>query len=168
MISIKYYFIPSERWGKEPSMANQKIQKIEKMVVKSFEELENLAAEKGLIISNTDNENIFNLKTSEKAKTVKMEVEVQEEEVQKQVHIPRDRDIKIESGKVGDIGVKLIYHRMKDGEKQFRIFLSQKIDGKLKRVRLVNDEIKSIEKDEKKMIEYLHKILNKEIKIKVA
>ena len=149
-------------------MANQKIQKIEKMVVKSFEELENLAGEKGLIIVNTDNDNIFNLKTSEKAKTVKMEVEVQEEEVQKQVHIPRDRDIKIESGKVGDIGVKLIYHRMKDGEKQFRIFLSQKIDGKLKRVRLVNDEIKSIERDEKKMIEYLHKILNKEIKIKVA
>ena len=150
-------------------MANQKIQKIEKMVVKSFEELENLAGEKGLVIVNTDNDNIFNLKTSEKAKTVKVEVEVQEEEIkEKQVHIPRDRDIKIESGKVGDIGVKLIYHRMKDGEKQFRIFLSHKVDGKLKRVRLVNDEIKSIERDEKKMIEYLHKILNKEIKIKVA
>ena len=130
-------------------MANQKIE----MVVRSFEELENLAAEKGLIVVNTDNENVFNLKTSKRAKTVKMEVEVREEEVQeeevqeeeevkeKQVHIPRDRDIKIESGKVGDIGVKLIYHRMKDGEKQFRIFLSQKIDGKLKRVRLVNDEI---------------------------
>ena len=157
-------------------MANQKI---EKMVVKSFEELENLAAEKGLIVVNTDNENIFNLKTSKRAKTIKMEVEVREEEIEeevqeeeevkeKQVHIPRDRDIKIESGKVGDIGVKLIYHRMKSGEKQFRIFLSQKIDGKLKRVRLVNDEIKSIEKDEKKMIEYLHKILNKEIEVKVA
>ena len=148
-------------------MANQKI---EKMVVKSFEELENLAAEKGLIVINTDNENVFNLKTSKRAKTIKMEVEVQEEEEvkEKQVHIPRDRDIKIESGKVGDIGVKLIYHRMKSGEKQFRIFLSQKIDGKLKRVRLVNDEIKSIEKDEKKMIEYLHKILNKEIEVKVA
>ena len=148
-------------------MANQKI---EKMVVKSFEELENLAAEKGLVIVNTDNENIFNLKTSEKVKTVKMEVEVQEEEEvkEKQVHIPRDRDIKIESGKVGDIGVKLIYHRMKDGEKQFRIFLSQKVDGKLKRVRLVNDEIKSIEKDEKKMVEYLHKILEKKIQVKVS
>ena len=147
-------------------MANQKI---EKMVVKSFEELENIAGERGLVIVNTENENIFNLKTSEKSRTIKMKVEVQEEEVkEKQVHIPRDRDIKIESGKVGDIGVKLIYHRMKDGEKQFRIFLSQKVDGKLKRVRLVNDEIKSIERDEKKMIEYLHKILNKEIKIKVA
>ena len=147
-------------------MANQKI---EKMVVKSFEELENIAGERGLVIVNTENENIFNLKTSEKSRTIKMKVEVQEEEVkEKQVHIPRDRDIKIESGKVGDIGVKLIYHRMKDGEKQFRIFLSQKIDGKLKRVRLVNDEIRSIERDEKKMIEYLHKILNKEIKVKVA
>ena len=139
------------------------------MVVKSFEELENIAGERGLVIVNTENENIFNLKTSEKSRTIKMKVEVQEEEVkEKQVHIPRDRDIKIESGKVGDIGVKLIYHRMKDGEKQFRIFLSQKIDGKLKRVRLVNDEIRSIERDEKKMIEYLHKILNKEIEIKVA
>ena len=139
------------------------------MVVKSFEELENIAGERGLVIVNTENENIFNLKTSEKSRTIKMKVEVQEEEVkEKQVHIPRDRDIKIESGKVGDIGVKLIYHRMKDGEKQFRIFLSQKIDGKLKRVRLVNDEIRSIERDEKKMIEYLHKILNKEIEVKVA
>ena len=147
-------------------MANQKIAN---MVVKSFEELENIAGERGLVIVNTENENIFNLKTSEKSRTIKMKVEVQEEEVkEKQVHIPRDRDIKIESGKVGDIGVKLIYHRMKDGEKQFRIFLSQKIDGKLKRVRLVNDEIRSIERDEKKMIEYLHKILNKEIEVKVA
>ena len=47
---------------------------------------------------------------------------------------------------------------MKNGEKQFRIFISEKVDGKLKRTRLVNDEIKSIQSDEKKMLTYYQKI----------
>lgn len=87
----------------------------------------------------------------------------------KQIHESRDRDIKIESGKVGDINVKLIYHRMtKDNSKQYRIFLSKKIDGKLKRTRLVNDEIKAIQTDEKKMLEYYKKIIDRKVKIQVS
>lgn len=80
------------------------------------------------------------------------------EEGQKQVHIARDRDIKIDSCKVGDIGVKIIYHRMKDQSKQYRIYIAEKVDDKLKRTRLVNDEIKAIQSDEKKMIAYYQKI----------
>lgn len=84
------------------------------------------------------------------------------EEGQKQVHIARDRDIKLDSKKVGDIGVKIIYHRMKDGQKQYRIFVAQKVDGVLKRNRLVNDTIKAIQDNEEKMVEYFNKIVASE------
>lgn len=86
---------------------------------------------------------------------------------EKQVHTPKDRDIKIESIKVDDIGVKLIYHRKSNNEKEYRIFLSKKIDGKLKRIRLRNEDVKKIESSEKEMIEYLRKIQNNQIKIEV-
>lgn len=86
----------------------------------------------------------------------------------KQIHEAKDRDIKIVSGKVGDINVKLIYHRMKDNSKQYRIYLAKKVEGKLKRIRLVNDEIKVIQTDEKKMIEYYQKIIDKKVKIQVS
>lgn len=86
----------------------------------------------------------------------------------KQVHEPKDRDIKIVSGKVGDIGVKLIYHRDSKGEKQFRIYLSKKVEGKLKRVRFQNDDTKKIDRDEKKMAAYYEQIVAGKIKVKVA
>ena len=63
------------------------------------------------------------------------------EEKPMQVHEAKDRDIKIKSGKVGDINVKMIYHREKDGTKQYRIFLAQKVDGKLKRTRYMTISI---------------------------
>ena len=90
------------------------------------------------------------------------------EEVQKQVHIARDRDIKIESKKVGDIGVKLIYHRTKDGTKQYRIFIAQKVDGVLKRNRLNNDELKAIDRDESKCLNYFNKITKSEKTLKAV
>ena len=90
------------------------------------------------------------------------------EEVQKQVHVARDRDIKIESKKVGDIGVKLIYHRTKDGTKQYRIFIAQKVDGVLKRNRLNNDELKAIDRDEAKCLNYFNKITKSEKTLKAV
>lgn len=90
------------------------------------------------------------------------------EEVQKQVHIARDRDIKIESKKVGDIGVKLIYHRTKDGTKQYRIYIAQKVDGVLKRNRLNNDELKAIDRDEAKCLNYFNKITKSEKTLKAV
>ena len=162
--------------------------KLENMVL-TIEEMENLAAEKNLEIIDSEKEEIFFLK-SKRAKNPKYEVQIKEDENEqpkeelkeesepenqpqedckpKQVHESKDRDIKIESGKVDDINVKLIYHRMKDDSKQYRIFLAKKIDGKLKRTRLVNEEIKNIQTDEKKMIEYYQKIINGKIQIQVA
>lgn len=86
----------------------------------------------------------------------------------KQVHVPRDRDIKIVSDKVGDIGVKMIYHREKDGTKQYRIFLAKKIDGKLKRIRYMTEELRENQKDEKFVRKVYDSIIAGKIKVKVA
>ena len=126
--------------------------KIELEVI-TEEQLDNLISE-GWQMEESDDETQVVLKKGRK----KVIYQVREWSKTKQVHTPQDRDIKIESTKVGDIGVKLIYHRMKDGEKQFRIFIAEKVDDKLKRTRLVNDEIKNIQSDEKKMLTYYQRI----------
>lgn len=89
-------------------------------------------------------------------------------EKEKQVHEAKDRDIKIESGKVGNINVKMIYHREKDGTKQFRIFLAQKVNGKLKRVRYMTEELKANQKDEKFVKKIYDQIIAGKIKVQVA
>ena len=126
--------------------------KIELEVI-TEEQLDNLISE-GWQMEESEDETQVVLKKGRK----KVTYQVREWSKTKQVHTPQDRDIKIESTKVGDIGVKLIYHRMKDGEKQFRIFIAEKVDDKLKRTRLVNDEIKNIQSDEKKMLTYYQRI----------
>lgn len=95
------------------------------------------------------------------------EKESEKEEKPKQVHESRDRDIKIESGKVDGIGVKIIYHRDSKGEKQYQIWLSQKVMGKLIRQRYKADAFKEIERDEKKALEYYHQIIDKKIKVEI-
>lgn len=92
----------------------------------------------------------------------------EDEKKPKQVHEPKDRDIKIESGKVGDIGVKMIYHREKDGTKQFRIYLAQKVDGKLKRIRYNTEEMKKNQKDEKFIKKVYDSILSGKTKVKIG
>lgn len=89
-------------------------------------------------------------------------------EKEKQVHEAKDRDIKIESGKVGDINVKMIYHREKDGTKQYRIFLAQKVDGKLKRTRYMTEELKANQKDEKFVKKVYDSIMAGKTKVKVV
>lgn len=82
--------------------------------------------------------------------------EIQEEKKERRV---LDRDIKIDSKKVDSFGIKLIYHRDKNGDKEFRIFVSWKDEsGKLIRRRLRNQEIDAISRDEKKMIEYFQNL----------
>lgn len=117
------------------------------------EQLDNLISE-GWQMLDSEDETQAVLKKGRK----KVTYQIKEWSKTKQVHIPRDRDIKIYSCKVGDIGVKIIYHRMKDQSKQYRIYIAEKVDGKLKRTRLVNDEIKNIQSDEKKMVAYYQKI----------
>lgn len=96
------------------------------------------------------------------------EIENESEEKPKQIHEAKDRDIKIESGKVGDIGVKMIYHREKSGEKQYRIFLAQKVDGKLKRTRYMTEELKANQKDEVFVKKIYEQILAGKVKVQVA
>lgn len=83
-------------------------------------------------------------------------------EIKNQIHIPRDRDIKIDMKKIDNYNIKLIYHRKKDNKKEYRLFISFKDEeNNLRRIRMINDEIKSIHSDEKKMIEYFKKLENK-------
>lgn len=83
-------------------------------------------------------------------------------EIKNQIHIKRDRDIKIDMKKIDNYNIKLIYHRKKDNEKEYRLFISYKDnENNLKRIRMINDEIKLIHSDENKMIEYLKKLKNK-------
>lgn len=83
-------------------------------------------------------------------------------EIKSQIHIKRDRDIKIDMKKIDNYNIKLIYHRKKDNEKEYRLFISFKDEeNNLKRIRMINDEIKSIHNDEKKMIEYFNKLEKK-------
>ena len=84
-------------------------------------------------------------------------------ELKIQNHEKRDRDIKIESRKIESFNLKLIYHRLKDSSKEYRIFLSFKENDSLKRIRMINSQIKEIHRDESKMKEYFNKIQKKDI-----
>lgn len=114
----------------------------------------------------------FEIKEKDSEKIVN---EFSEEEIERifsklksQIHISRDRDIKIESRDIENYHLKIIYHRMKDGSKEYRIFLSFKKDDKLKRIRLRNEKIDSISRDEAKMIEYFRKIQKKDFQEKIS
>lgn len=84
-------------------------------------------------------------------------------ELKIQNHEKRDRDIKIESRKIESFNLKLIYHRKKDNEKEYRLFLSFKENDSLKRIRMINSQIKEIQNSEKDMREYFSKIQKKDI-----
>ena len=136
----------------EKVMAKAEEKKMELEVI-TEEQLDNMISE-GYEMLDSEDETQVVLKKGRK----KVIYQVKEWTKTKQVHTPQDRDIKIDSCKVGEIGVKIIYHRMKDQSKQYRIFIAEKVDGKLKRTRLVNDDIKAIQSDEKKMVAYYQKI----------
>ena len=87
-----------------------------------------------------------------------------------QIHQMRDKDIKIISKKreFDNHSFKLIYHRDKDNKKEYRIFESFKDENqKLKRIRIRNSEIKKIEKNEKKMIEYFNSLFEEKKEKKI-
>lgn len=91
-------------------------------------------------------------------------------QIQFQIHEMRDKDIKIISKKreSDSHNFKLIYHRDKDNKKEYRIFESfRDSNNKLKRIRLRNDEIKKIEKNEKKMKDYFDSIFKEEKEKKI-
>ena len=87
-----------------------------------------------------------------------------------QIHNMKDKDIKILSKKreSDNHSFKLIYHRDKDNKKEYRIFESFKDENqKLKRIRLRNSEIRKIEKNEKKMIDYFNSLFEEKKEKKI-
>lgn len=85
-------------------------------------------------------------------------------EKKNQIHISRDRDIKIDMRKIDNFNLKIIYHRKKDNSLEYRIFISFKDEEKnLKRIRMINDSIREISEDEKKMILFFNKIKKNQI-----
>ena len=77
-----------------------------------------------------------------------------------QIHIQKNQDIKLEMIKIDRYNLKLIYHMKKNQKKEYRIFISYKnSDNKLKRFRLLNDDIMKIQNNEKKMRNYLKNII---------
>lgn len=82
-----------------------------------------------------------------------------------QIHISRDKDIKIDMIKISGYNLKLIYHRKKDNNKEYRIFISYKDkEKKMIRKRYLNEDIRKIHNDENKMIEFLYQIEENQIK----
>lgn len=84
-------------------------------------------------------------------------------ELKIQNHISRDRDIKLDMKKIDNFNLKLIYHRKKDNEKEYRLFISFKENDSLKRIRMINSQIKEIHNSEKDMRELFSKIQKKDI-----
>lgn len=84
-------------------------------------------------------------------------------ELKIQNHEKRDRDIKLDMKKIDNFNLKLIYHRKKDNEKEYRLFISFKENDSLKRIRMINSQIKEIQNSEKDMMELFSKIQKKDI-----
>ncbi len=84
-------------------------------------------------------------------------------ELKIQNHEKRDRDIKLDMRKIDNYNIKLIYHRKKDNEKEYRLFLSFKENDSLKRIRMINSQIREIHNSEKDMKEFFSKIKKNDI-----
>ena len=151
--------IKSDR-KREKIMKKNEMMKIEKMMNEfGFEYDFNEENQKYSLSKKNYNELIEFLNDNEEERK---NINIDNFEVKNQIHIKRDRDIKIDMKKIENYNIKLIYHRKKDNEKEFRLFISYKDEeNNLKRIRMINDEIKSIHSDEKKMIDYFKKLEKK-------
>lgn len=80
-----------------------------------------------------------------------------------QMKIKRDKDIKIISDSKINYSLKMIYHINKDDKKEYRIYISYKDSSnkssKIKRIKLINEEIKKSEKNLEKMKKIYSEIL---------
>lgn len=142
------------------------IEKIEKLFNDFDFDIEMISDEKEnqiYLLKKSDLE-LFNDFIKENEKDYKF-IDLENFQKKNQIHISRDKDIKIDMIKINNFNIKLIYHRKSDNQKEFRIFISYKNDEKkLIRKRYLNDDIKSIHNDKNKMIEYFKKISENQIK----
>lgn len=142
-------------------MSKNEMKKIEEMMKEfEFEYEFNEENQKYLLSKRNYNELIEFLNDNEEERN---NINIDNFEIKNQIHIKRDRDIKINMKKIDNYNIKLIYHRKKDNSKEYRLFISYKDEeNNLRRIRMVNNEIKSIHSDEKKMKEYFSKIEKKD------
>lgn len=138
-------------------MYKNEMKKIEKMLDEfDFDYSFNEENQKYLLSKKNYNELIEFLNDNEEERK---NINIDDFEIKTQIHIPRDRDIKIDMKKIENYNIKLIYHRKKDNSKEYRLYISFKDEeNNLRRIRMVNNSIKSIHNDEDKMIEYFEKI----------
>lgn len=143
-------------------MYKNEMKKIEKMLDEfEFDYSFNEENQKYLLSKKNYNELIEFLNDNEEERK---NINIDNFEIKPQIHVPRDRDIKIDMKKIDNYNIKLIYHRKKDNSKEYRLFISFKDEeNNLRRIRMINNSIKEIHSDEKKMIEYFSKIEKKEI-----
>lgn len=80
-----------------------------------------------------------------------------------QNHEFKDRDIKLDMKKIDNFNLKLIYHRKSNNKKEYRLFLSFKENNSLKRIRMINSQIREIQNSEKDMMELFSNIQKKDI-----
>ena len=80
-----------------------------------------------------------------------------------QNHEFKDRDIKLDMKNIDNFNLKLIYHRKSNNKKEYRLFLSFKENDSLKRIRMINSQIREIQNSEKDMMELFSKIQKKDI-----
>lgn len=143
-------------------MSKNEMKKIEEMLKEfDFDYSFNEEDQKYLLSKKDYNELIEFLNDNEEERK---NINIDNFEIKFQIHIKRDRDIKIDMKKIDNYNIKLIYHRKKDNQKEYRLFISFKDEeNNLRRIRMINNEIKSIHSDEKKMIEFFEKINKNQI-----
>lgn len=141
-------------------MSKNEMKKIEEMLKEfDFDYSFNEENQKYLLSKRNYNELIEFLNDNEEERK---NINIDDFEIKSQVHVPRDRDIKIDMKKIENYNIKLIYHRKKDNQKEYRLYISFKDEeNNLRRIRMINNEIKSIHSDEDKMIEYFNKLEKK-------
>lgn len=143
-------------------MYKNEMKKIEKMLDEfEFDYSFNEENQKYLLSKKNYNELIEFLNDNEEERK---NINIDNFEIKSQIHIKRDRDIKIDMKKIDNYNIKLIYHRKKDNQKEYRLFISFKDEeNNLRRIRMINNSIKEIHSDEKKMIEFFEKINKNQI-----
>lgn len=148
------------RIEREKIMNKRETQKIEKLMNEfEFDFIFNEENQKYQLSKKNYNELLEFLNDNEEERK---NINIDNFEVRNQIHIKRNKDIKIDAKKIDNYNLKMIYHRKNDNSLEYRIFIAFKNEaGELKRIRMINEEIKKIHSDEKMMREYFNKLEKK-------
>lgn len=109
---------------------------------------------------NSDDENLYKMSNKEGVSELIRVIP--------QTHDITDKDTKVFSERIGEVSYKMIYHRDKNGKKEYRFFKAEKVNGKLKRTRIINDDIKRIHNNKDKMIAYYNEKIKGKVEAKAV